>query len=81
MSKASEREGNHGVFLRATSCLAVQTLSGEVFARKSAQIGGFSPSHGFKVTQLALSCYSIGVGDAKLLGLGGGLCEFLSEGG
>ena len=30
-------EGNLGVFLRATSCLAIQMLSGEVFAKKSAQ--------------------------------------------
>ena len=36
-SAASGREGNLGVFLRATSCLAVQTLFGDVFARKSAQ--------------------------------------------
>jgi len=35
--EASGSEGNLGVFLRATSCLAVQMLSGEVFARKSAQ--------------------------------------------
>jgi len=31
------REGNLGVFLGSTSCLAVQMLFGEVFARKSAQ--------------------------------------------
>ena len=36
-SEASGREGNLGVFLGVTSCLAVQMLSGEVFARKSAQ--------------------------------------------
>ena len=36
-SEASGREGNLGVFLGATSCFAVQMLSGEVFARKSAQ--------------------------------------------
>ena len=35
--EASEREGNLGVFLGATSCLAVQMLLGEGFARKSAQ--------------------------------------------
>jgi len=35
--EASAREGNLGVFLGATSCLAVQMLCGEVFARKSAQ--------------------------------------------
>jgi len=34
--EASWREGNLGVFLEATSCLAVQMLFGEVFARKSA---------------------------------------------
>ena len=36
-SSASGREGNLGVFLGATNCLAVQMLSGVVFARKSAQ--------------------------------------------
>jgi len=36
-SEASVREGNLGVSLGATSCLAVQMLFGEVFARKSAQ--------------------------------------------
>jgi len=35
--EASGREGNLGVFLRATSCLAIHMLFGEVFARKSAQ--------------------------------------------
>jgi len=35
--EASGREGNLGVFLGATSCLAVQMLFGEAFARKSAQ--------------------------------------------
>ena len=35
--EASGREGNLGVFLGATSCLAVQMLFGEVFAKKSAQ--------------------------------------------
>jgi len=36
-SEGSGREGYLGVFLGATSCLAVQMLFGEVFARKSAQ--------------------------------------------
>jgi len=36
-SEASGREGNLGVFLGATNCLAVQMLFGEVFGRKSAQ--------------------------------------------
>ena len=36
-SVASGREGNLGVFLRPTNCLAVQRLFGEVFIRKSAQ--------------------------------------------
>ena len=36
-SEASGRKGNLVVFLGATSCLAVHMLSGEVFARKSAQ--------------------------------------------
>jgi len=35
--EASGREGNLGVSLGATSCLAVHMLFGEVFARKSAQ--------------------------------------------
>jgi len=35
--EASGMEGNLGVFLGATSCLAGQMLFGEVFARKSAQ--------------------------------------------
>jgi len=35
--EASGREGNLEVFLGATSCLAVQMLFGQVFARKSAQ--------------------------------------------
>jgi len=35
--EASGSEGSLGVFLGATNCLAVQMLSGEVFARKSAQ--------------------------------------------
>jgi len=35
--EASGREGNLGVFLGASSCLAVQMLFGEVFARKLAQ--------------------------------------------
>ena len=35
--EASGREWNLGDFLGATSCLAVQMLFGEVFARKSAQ--------------------------------------------
>jgi len=35
--EASGREGNLGVLLGMRSCLAVQMLSGEVFARKSAQ--------------------------------------------
>jgi len=35
--EASGREGNLWVFLGATSCLAVQMLFGEVFARNSAQ--------------------------------------------
>jgi len=34
--EASVREGNLGVFLGATNCLAVQMLFGEVFARKPA---------------------------------------------
>jgi len=34
--ETSRREGNLGVFLGATSCLAVHMLFGEVFARKSA---------------------------------------------
>ena len=33
----SRREGNLGLFLGVTSCLAVQMLFGEAFARKSAQ--------------------------------------------
>jgi len=36
------REGNLGVFLGATSCLAVHMLSGEVIARKSAQYEAFA---------------------------------------
>jgi len=36
-SEGLGREGNLGVFLGATSCLAVQMLFGEVLARKSAQ--------------------------------------------
>jgi len=35
--EASGSEGNLGVFLSATNCLAVQMLFGEAFARKSAQ--------------------------------------------
>ena len=35
--EASLREGNLGDFLGVTSCLAVQMLFGEVFARRSAQ--------------------------------------------
>jgi len=41
-SEASGREGNLGVFLGATSCLAVYLLFGEVFARKSAQYEAFA---------------------------------------
>jgi len=40
--EASGREENLGVFLGATSCLAVHMLSGEVFARKSAQYEAFA---------------------------------------
>ena len=36
-SEVPGREGNLGVFLGATNCLAVQMLFGEVLARKSAQ--------------------------------------------
>ena len=36
-SEASGREGNLGVFLGVTSCLAVEMLFGEALARKSAQ--------------------------------------------
>jgi len=36
-SEASGREGNLVVFLGAISCLAIQMLFGEVFARNSAQ--------------------------------------------
>jgi len=36
-SQAPGREGNLGVFLWATSCLAVQMLFGEVLVRKSAR--------------------------------------------
>ena len=36
-SVASGREGNLGVFLGASNCLAVHMLFGETFARKSAQ--------------------------------------------
>jgi len=35
--EALGREGNLGVFLRATSCLAVQMLFGDALARRSAQ--------------------------------------------
>jgi len=35
--EASGKEGNLGVFLRGTNCLAVQMLFGEAFVRKSAQ--------------------------------------------
>jgi len=41
-SEASGRGGNLGVFLGATSCLAVHMLFGEVFARKSAQYKAFA---------------------------------------
>jgi len=41
-SKASGREGNLGVFIRATSSLAVEMLCGEVFAKKSAQREAFA---------------------------------------
>jgi len=34
--EASGREGNVGVFLRATNCLAVQMLFGEAFVKRSA---------------------------------------------
>ena len=37
VSEASGREGNPGVFLVATSCLAVQMLFGEVLVTKSAR--------------------------------------------
>jgi len=40
--KGLGREGNLGLFLGATSCLAVHMLSGEVFARKSAQYEAFA---------------------------------------
>jgi len=40
--EASGREGNLGVFLGATNCLAVHILFGEVFARKSAQYEAFA---------------------------------------
>jgi len=40
--EASGKEGNLGVLLGATSCLAVHMLSGEVFARKSAQYEAFA---------------------------------------
>jgi len=40
--RASGREGNLGVFVGATSCLAVQMLFGEVFTRKSAQYQAFA---------------------------------------
>jgi len=36
-TEASGREGNLGVFLGATSCLAVHMLFGEVYAWKSGQ--------------------------------------------
>jgi len=36
-SEAPGREGNLGVFLGATNCLAVLMLFGEILARKSAQ--------------------------------------------
>jgi len=41
-SEASGMEGNLGVFLGATSCLAVHMLFGEVFARKSAHYEAFA---------------------------------------
>jgi len=41
-SKASGREGKLGVFLGATSCLAVHMLFGEAFARKAAQYEAFA---------------------------------------
>jgi len=37
VSETPEREGNLGVFLRATSSLAIQRLVDEVLVRKSAQ--------------------------------------------
>ena len=37
VAEASWREGNLGVFLGATSCLAVQMMFAEVLVRKSAQ--------------------------------------------
>jgi len=40
--EASGRDGSLGVFLVATSCLAVHMLSGEVFARKSAPYEAFA---------------------------------------
>ena len=40
--EASRREGNLGVFLGATSCLAVQMLFGDVFATKSVQLEAFA---------------------------------------
>jgi len=41
-SEASVKEGNLGVFLGATSCLAVHMFSGELFARKSVQDEAFA---------------------------------------
>jgi len=41
-SESSGKDGNLGVFLGATSCLAVQMLFGEIFARKSAQYEAFA---------------------------------------
>ena len=41
-SEVLGREGNLGVFLGATNCLAVEMFSGELFARKSAQYEAFA---------------------------------------
>jgi len=46
--EASGREGNLGVFLGTTSCLAVHMLSGEVFARKSSEYEAFALLMAFK---------------------------------
>ena len=53
----------------------------EVFARISSQEEAFALLKGFKVAELGLCCYSVGVGGPELLGHAGCFCELPSESG
>ena len=51
------------------------------FCKEVSPVGGFCPLDNFEIARLGQSCNGVAVGGSDTLGLAGGLCELLPEGG